>query len=404
VPSVSLSVLTPAEIRRLQRDYHDMRNIVLSRAVRCSYEGCGVVYPANDPASMQAHLRAAHAIEKCNFCAEPLFEHWSPMERYRHFVREHAAAQRSFSIPQSDYDLEAEEDQGRTDAAVEGQWRFCPRCGRDHSNMDVPADKVHHGNVCYPGVEDQEAYWVACVVCGEHVPVDLNGVPVGEHVHSHREGVEAEGPFCGGCALPLGRFSREYNARHRSFCRGHGRDNGRYCPKCGVDFGGADPAVCEAHVGACQGRTSSGDDAGVNTATLAYFGQAQQHPPAGQQQRPKSPKRKQPGANDGSDTQTPPQKRFVPHVRYLLTRSATDHLQTETEHPPHQDEDHAGLLRLQVGRWYPPRLRRHQCPVLAAQHIPLQALLQVLASAQGHHQKAKGQGKGDGYGDRHGEE
>ncbi|KAK4102395.1 hypothetical protein N658DRAFT_395566, partial [Parathielavia hyrcaniae] len=60
VPVVSLSVLTPTEIRRLQRDHHDMRNLVLSRTERCPYPECGAVYPANQPSAMQQHLYEKH--------------------------------------------------------------------------------------------------------------------------------------------------------------------------------------------------------------------------------------------------------------------------------------------------------------------------------------------------------
>ncbi|KAK3305630.1 uncharacterized protein B0T15DRAFT_379455, partial [Chaetomium strumarium] len=71
VPVVSLSVLTPTEVRRLQRDYHDMRNLVLSRTERCPYPDCGAVYPANQPMAMHLHLQDKHVAEKCNFCDEP---------------------------------------------------------------------------------------------------------------------------------------------------------------------------------------------------------------------------------------------------------------------------------------------------------------------------------------------
>ncbi|AEO68194.1 uncharacterized protein THITE_2145404 [Thermothielavioides terrestris NRRL 8126] len=60
VPVVSLSVLTPTEVRRLQRDYHDMRNLVLSRTERCPYADCDAMYPANQPSAMQQHLQEKH--------------------------------------------------------------------------------------------------------------------------------------------------------------------------------------------------------------------------------------------------------------------------------------------------------------------------------------------------------
>lgn len=93
VPAVSLSVLTPTEVRRLQRSYHDMRNLLLSRTERCPYAGCGAVFPANQPSAMQQHLHDKH-----------------------------------------------------TDAGREGRWNFCPWCGIE-LDEDI-SDRMMHLNKC----------------------------------------------------------------------------------------------------------------------------------------------------------------------------------------------------------------------------------------------------------------
>ncbi|KAK4464318.1 hypothetical protein QBC42DRAFT_171476, partial [Cladorrhinum samala] len=57
LPIVSLSVLTPTEVRRLQTNFTHMRNMLLSRSERCPYENCTAVLPLRDPAVMRAHLK-----------------------------------------------------------------------------------------------------------------------------------------------------------------------------------------------------------------------------------------------------------------------------------------------------------------------------------------------------------
>ncbi|KAK3385423.1 hypothetical protein B0H63DRAFT_449476 [Podospora didyma] len=84
LPTVALSVLTPTETRRLQRDYHNIRNILLSRAQQCPHAGCDVVIPVSESGRMQQHLWERHAATKCPFCIEPLFEHWSLEQRAAH--------------------------------------------------------------------------------------------------------------------------------------------------------------------------------------------------------------------------------------------------------------------------------------------------------------------------------
>ncbi|KAL2268406.1 hypothetical protein VTJ83DRAFT_3252 [Remersonia thermophila] len=92
VPVVSLSVLTPTEVRQLQRDYHDMRNLVLGRVEKCPYKGCGEAVPTDEPGGMDRHLREQHTAVQCNFgCGEPLFAHWSPSEWRTHFWENHQA-------------------------------------------------------------------------------------------------------------------------------------------------------------------------------------------------------------------------------------------------------------------------------------------------------------------------
>ncbi len=154
VPVVSLSVLTPTEVRRQQRDYHALRNLLLSRVERCPYDGCGAVVPLSTPDWLPKHIADQHTAEKCNFCSEPLFQHWTPDQRYQHFLSKHSKALRAL-VPRETDDHVKWTDQKRTDRTREGLWKFCARCGRNHGVLTAPADRTHHDNVCYPGVQDQ---------------------------------------------------------------------------------------------------------------------------------------------------------------------------------------------------------------------------------------------------------
>jgi hypothetical protein len=260
VPVVSLSVLTPTEVRRLQRDYHDMRNLVLSRTERCPYPGCGAVYPANQPMAMRLHLQDKHVAEKCNFCEEPLFQHWPDEQRYQHYVEKHLGELKAMFTDVADDEIEIP-DKRRTDRCRERRWKFCSRCGRDHSALDATADRTQHDNVCYPGAQDREADWSACQACGDKIREGqrhVHGAPV------------RSGQYCEGCALPLGLFSKGYRVKHYHFCKGHGRDNAKYCPWCGVELDQNFDARLK-HIEGCSRKPSHDAEGPIDTESGCYF-------------------------------------------------------------------------------------------------------------------------------------
>ncbi|KAK3995293.1 hypothetical protein QBC44DRAFT_234386 [Cladorrhinum sp. PSN332] len=61
LPIVSLSVLTPTEVRKLQINFTHMRNMLLSRSEKCPYEGCGAIIALRDPNLMRQHLKDEHS-------------------------------------------------------------------------------------------------------------------------------------------------------------------------------------------------------------------------------------------------------------------------------------------------------------------------------------------------------
>ncbi|GAB1317760.1 hypothetical protein MFIFM68171_07970 [Madurella fahalii] len=233
LPVVSLSVLTPTEVRRLQRDYDDMRNLILSRAQHCPYPGCDAVYPVSQPLAMQQHLKDTHIAEKCSICDEMLFQHWPPEQRYQHYVAKHSDIFKSLETLPGNEGIEIT-GEAHIDQAREGRWKFCPRCGRDHRVLNVRTDRAHHDNVCYPGVQDRETDWSACGMCGDRIPKPASGSSTGKR-HAHRD-IPPETPFCEKCAAPLSLFSEAYRDKHMDFCKGHGRDDAKHCPWCGVEL------------------------------------------------------------------------------------------------------------------------------------------------------------------------
>lgn len=270
VPVISLSVLTPTEVRRLQRDHYNMRNLILSRSERCPYPDCDAIYPADQPSAMQQHLEDKHVAEKCNFCDEVLFRHWPPEQRYQHLVLRHSDILQSLlTQPRDDeVDIPAEP---RTDGAREGRWRFCARCGRDHTVLNARPDRAHHDSVCYPGVQDGEPDWVACGTCGDRIPETLPGRPGAGHRHVQGKGAGPGGaPYCEQCGLSLGHFSEGYRKKHASFCKGHGRDNAKYCPWCGVQL---DPgfAARARHIEECNWKPSDHAEGPIDVLSWSYF-------------------------------------------------------------------------------------------------------------------------------------
>ena len=89
VPTVSLSVLTPTEARRLQKDHYDLRNLILSRTQRCPYDSCGATFPITNQAAIRQHLTEVHTAEKCDACNRRLHGHWSDKKRHKHLISKH---------------------------------------------------------------------------------------------------------------------------------------------------------------------------------------------------------------------------------------------------------------------------------------------------------------------------
>jgi hypothetical protein len=233
VPTISIAVLTPTEQWHMQKRYYDLRNLLLERSQKCPYLGCNRVFSMADEDRMQKHLADVHVGEKCNFCDEILYRHWTEGQRRAHFLGTHSKLFLKWGDVRDDNNFNVRPE-GRVDYDRESRWTFCARCGRDHTKLDALADRTHHDNVCYPGSRDGPHDWVACQDCGDRVRIrDGAAQP-----HECRGVVNAEEyPYCEECGLPAGLFSDVYRAKHLTHCRGHSNVDAKYCPWCRVELG-----------------------------------------------------------------------------------------------------------------------------------------------------------------------
>lgn len=233
VPILSLGVLTPTEQQKMRMDYYNLRNIVLQRSQKCPYYGCNRVFKISESDKIQRHLSDIHAADKCNFCDTLLYKHWSELQRREHFYREHYHNFAHGDLRRQNNKIIIPFD-GHVNQERESLWNFCARCGRDHRELDVKADRANHDNICYPGALDSRDRWISCSHCGRWIG-DLK-----IHTHECRLGVDTkEQPYCSKCSLPLGVFTSDYRSAHLNSCRGRNNIEDQFCPWCGIDLGGS---------------------------------------------------------------------------------------------------------------------------------------------------------------------
>ncbi|KAK0611773.1 hypothetical protein B0T14DRAFT_335111 [Immersiella caudata] len=226
MPAISIGVSTPSEVRRLQEQYYQLRNINLLRTLECPYEDCSFTYPLNHPELVHAHVRDAHTIMACNFCEEPLFAHWPNEQRTQHFIQKHARGLLSrIETSKKDNSVSIPHAKSRVNELIESNFHFCSRCGRDHTVLNATADRALHDSRCYPGITFPiNQQWTACEACGKHLK--LNEEP---HACAPNR-LPKDAPYCKLCALPLGPFSKGYQEKHLLFCKGRGRQEYKFCP------------------------------------------------------------------------------------------------------------------------------------------------------------------------------
>ncbi len=89
LPAVTLAVLTPSEVRRLQVNHYNMRNLALDRIQKCPFKDCDEAFSMLEAGQLHRHVADAHTFEKCNFCDTYLYKYWTLEQRMAHFDAEH---------------------------------------------------------------------------------------------------------------------------------------------------------------------------------------------------------------------------------------------------------------------------------------------------------------------------
>ncbi|GAP84442.2 hypothetical protein SAMD00023353_0702670 [Rosellinia necatrix] len=93
VPGVSIAMMTPTEVLRLQREVHVLRALLLDRARACPFAGCERAFAFADAGGLDRHVREEHSVLRCFLCDKDvhLLPYYDADQVKRHFLEEHVA-------------------------------------------------------------------------------------------------------------------------------------------------------------------------------------------------------------------------------------------------------------------------------------------------------------------------
>lgn len=252
VPVISSQIMTATEQRALQEAFFQMRTFALERAQPCPYEGCREYFEV-DREGMQffrQHLRTKHVGTNCPFCTDVLFASASDRQRKAHFLEKHA----EFFSKRGDVlrdNTVVIRNQGYTHRREEA-WKFCARCGRNHTILINKADRAQHDNICYPGNPSKPQNDKFCIKCGIQQPHNCA-------VSDDPRVADQTVVFCTDCALPTHRFSKVYSEKHFFHCKGAGTNRAKWCPWCGIDVKLCSDRERYQHLDQCGLRPFAGE-------------------------------------------------------------------------------------------------------------------------------------------------
>ncbi|KAI0906045.1 hypothetical protein F4823DRAFT_566138 [Ustulina deusta] len=91
MPGVSIAMMTPTEMLRLQKEAHSLRFQLLDRTRVCPYADCDRYFTFADGAGLDRHVREDHNILRCFLCDknEHLLPYYNTDKIKEHFVTEH---------------------------------------------------------------------------------------------------------------------------------------------------------------------------------------------------------------------------------------------------------------------------------------------------------------------------
>lgn len=262
VPVLSTQLLTATEQRRLQEAFFRMRSLALGRVQECPWPGCWKYFGLDEDGSsnFQKHLKTVHVGKQCPFCQDGtvLLDNWAPWQIAQHFLSEHVDQFSHKGDLRRDLTV-AINSKGLVHAREE-QFKFCPRCGRNHAILDARADRAQHDNLCFPGNASTAATSKYCVNCGkDYIPSG------GLYPHkAHEDECQAkpeqreEAMHCHDCGLPVHEFSRRYAHKHVLFCKGAACKRVNWCPWCGIDLTLISRVECHSHLDTCAKKPYTG--------------------------------------------------------------------------------------------------------------------------------------------------
>ncbi|KAJ3554238.1 hypothetical protein NPX13_g10669 [Xylaria arbuscula] len=93
MPGVSIAMMTPTEMLRLQQEVHSLRFQLLDRTRVCPYADCDRYFTFSDGEGLDRHIREEHNILRCYFCDKnaDLLPYYDTDKIKEHFVAEHLA-------------------------------------------------------------------------------------------------------------------------------------------------------------------------------------------------------------------------------------------------------------------------------------------------------------------------
>ncbi|KAI0506669.1 hypothetical protein F5B22DRAFT_660065 [Xylaria bambusicola] len=91
MPGVTIAMLTPTEVLRLQQEVHSLRFQLLDRTRECPYADCERYFTFSDGAGLDQHIREDHAVLRCFLCGKNsnLLPYYDTNRIKEHFVTEH---------------------------------------------------------------------------------------------------------------------------------------------------------------------------------------------------------------------------------------------------------------------------------------------------------------------------
>lgn len=91
MPGVSIAMMTPTEMLRLQQEVHSLRFQLLDRTRVCPYADCDRYFTFSDGAGLDQHIREEHSVLRCFFCDKNanLLPYYDTDKIKEHFITEH---------------------------------------------------------------------------------------------------------------------------------------------------------------------------------------------------------------------------------------------------------------------------------------------------------------------------